>query len=89
MQQIQTEVEQMVHDYIRDVEDDITQEDIIRHFKGRLSAETVKETVAFLISNEIIMVHKHGHIALNVTQADFLKHKFVLLWYPNFLSYSL
>ena len=79
MQPIQTEVEQLVHDYIRDVEDDITQEDIIRHFKGRLSTETVKKTVAFLITNEIIMVHKHGHIAINVTLTDFIKQKLILL----------
>ncbi len=79
MQQIQTEVEQMVHDYIRDVEDDITQEDIIRHFKGRLSAETVKKTVGFLISNEIIMVHKHGHIALNNPGFKMSEHKLILL----------
>jgi hypothetical protein len=79
VQQIQTEVEQMVHDYIRDVEDDITQEDIIRHFKGQLSAETVKKTVAFLISNEIIMVHKHGHIAINVTLTEFSKQNLILL----------
>ena len=69
----------MVHDYIRDVEDDITQEDIIRHFKGRLSTETVKKTVAFLISNEIIMVHKHGHIALNNPGFKMSEHKLILL----------
>ena len=79
MQKLQTKVEKMVHDYIRDVKDDITQDDIICHFNGRLSVDTVKETVALLISNEIIMVHKHGHIALNNPGFKMSEHKLILL----------
>lgn len=79
MQKLQSEVEQIVHDYIRDVEDDITQDDIISHFNGRLSAETVKETVALFVTNEIIVVHKHGHIALNNPGFEKSEHKLIPL----------
>jgi len=63
--QIQSQVEQVIHDFIQKSLDDINQEDIKRHFDGQLSADTVVTTLASLEDKEFILRHGDGVYTLN------------------------
>ncbi len=63
--QLQTKAEQIVHDFIRDALDDVDKNDIIRHFEGQMSSETVVNTLSSLEHSDVILRHGDGVYTLN------------------------
>ncbi len=79
MHQIQTEVEQTVHDYIRDAPEFPKASEIILHLKGHVSAETVKVTLTELLRKKIILLHDDGACTLNNPDFKFKESEWMLL----------
>jgi len=79
MMQIQTKIEQSIHDYIRDAPEDPTKKDIINHFKETINPETVEKTLQQLRIKDIIILHKDQTYTLNNPDFDSKKHDWVTI----------